>query len=155
LALALTGLPLASGGSATATGDAGFLYCLKNGGAKIFAGKTTADGDLKFGVSVWSPAGQNISVFGTAGKVARGWRFTEDLGAGSAAERCRLDIARGADGTLRVTADPDATCQSHGGVNAEIGAIQFPRTTYEGPVTTELDNPEAFQKAQKCVWAVR
>jgi hypothetical protein len=149
-AIGLAGLPLAAGGSATTTGKAGFLYCLANGGAKIFAGKTMADGSLKFGVSVWSSTGQNISVFGTAARVGSGWRFTEDLRGDTPAERCRLDIARGADGALRVTADPDANCQARGGVNAAIGAIEFPRTTYEGPVTTELDNPEAFQKAVKC-----
>jgi hypothetical protein len=151
LALGLAGPSLASGSSATSTDEAGFLYCLDNGGTKIFAGKTMANGNLRFGISVWSPTGQNISVFGTAARVARGWRFSEDLRAHTRAERCQLDIIRGANGTLRVVADPDATCQAHGGVNAAIGTIQFPRTTYEGPVTTELENPEAFQKAIKCV----
>jgi hypothetical protein len=105
---------------------------------------------LKFGISVWSPAGQNISVFGVAARHGTGWQYTDSLQASTAAERCRLDIMRGADRALRVAADPDATCQNYGGVNAEIGTVQFPPTAYEGAVTTELDDPEAFQKAGKC-----
>lgn len=127
-----------------------FVYCLDQGGAKVFAGRA-GDASLAFGLSVWSPSGQNISLFGIALPHGGGWQYTDNLKAATIAERCRLDILRGADGTLRVTADPSATCQSHGGVNAEIGTLEFPRTAYEGPVTTELDDPESFQKAGKCV----
>jgi hypothetical protein len=152
-ALGMAGLPFASGSPARLADEMSFVYCLRDGGAKVFAGTTTADGGLIFGVSVWSPAGQNISVFGVAARTERGWRFTEDMGAAIAAERCGLNIERGADGSLRVSTDPDATCQSHGGVNAGIGEVRLPRAAYEGAVTTELDNPEAFQRAGKCARA--
>ncbi len=151
LALSLAGPLLAAHGSTWAAGKRSFVYCLNQGGAKVFAGKTAANGSLAFGLSVWSPAGHNISVFGIAPKRGRAWRYTEHLSASTAAERCRLDIARYSDGRLRVTADPNATCQSHGGVNVEIGTVEFPRAACEGPVTTELEDPEAFQKAGKCV----
>lgn len=128
----------------------GFVYCMNRSGAQIFAGQHTANRKLKFGVSVWSPAGQNISVFGIASRHGRGWRYTENLGATTAAERCKLDIVRGRDGALIIAADQTATCQSQGGVNAEIGTVRFPPDAYEGPVKTELDDPEAFQRAGKC-----
>jgi hypothetical protein len=151
LVLGLFGPPLAFGVPVSAAGKVSFIYCLDHAGARVFAGKTTTDGKLKFGVSVWSPAGHNISVFGIAAKTGRGWRFTENLAAKAPSERCELDIVREARGTLRVTAAPGATCQAHGGANTEIGAINFPPTAYEGSVTTELDDPETFQKVGKCV----
>jgi hypothetical protein len=136
---------------AKAGGEPSFIYCLNHNGAKVFAGREEAKGSLLFGLSVWSPEGQNISVFGLARRHGAEWQYTENLQARTAAERCRLNIIRGSDGTLRITADQNATCQSHGGVNAEIGVVQFPSTAYEGTVTTELDDPEAFQKAGKCI----
>ncbi len=151
LSLSLAGLALVFGRAAWATAEPSFIYCLNRDGAKIFAGREEANGNLTFGISVWSPAGQNISVFGIAIRRGREWRYTDNLQAGTTGERCQLNIVYGSDGTLRVTADRNATCQSHGGVNAEIGTVQFPRTAYEGAVTTELDDPEAFQKAGKCI----
>lgn len=127
-----------------------FVYCLNQNGVKVFAGKQAADGGLAFGLSVWLPSGHNISVFGVAPGHGRKWQYTDNLQAGTPAERCRLNIVRGADDSLRVTADPTATCQSRGGVNAEIDTVQFPPAAHEGVVTTELDNPGAFQKAGKC-----
>jgi len=134
----------------TSAAASSFVYCLSQGGAKVFAGREATGGSLAFGLSVWSPAGQNISLFGVAARRGAGWQYTENMQASTSAERCRLDIMRGADGALRVVADPGATCQSHGGVNAEIGTVLFPLTAYEGIVTTELDDPEAFQKAGRC-----
>jgi hypothetical protein len=147
-ALAAAGLLFAA--SAWSAASPGFVYCLKQDGLKIFAGTPNDDGSLRFGLSVWSPSGQNISVFGTAQRHGREWQYVENLQATTAAQRCRLEIERGMDGSLRVQADPTATCQSHGGVNAEIGKVQFPSAAYEGAVTTELDDPEAFQKAGRC-----
>jgi hypothetical protein len=149
LLLALT--VLASAPTSWAAAQSSFIYCLNHAGAKIFAGREEANGSLSFGISVWSPGGQNISVFGVAARKGHGWQYTEDPNAPAAADRCQLDIVRGSGGTLRIAANPNATCQSHGGVNAAIGTIQFPRTAYEGPVTTELNDPESFQKAGKCV----
>jgi hypothetical protein len=106
----------------------------------VIAGREATGGNLAFGLSALSPAGQNISLFGVAAR----------RGTGTSAERCRLDIMRVADRALRVVADADATCQSHGGVNAEIGTVLFPPAAYEGIVMTELDDPEAFQKAGRC-----
>jgi hypothetical protein len=128
----------------------GFVYCLRQEGLKIFAGRPNPDGSLLFGISVWSSSGQNISVFGTAQRLGRKWQYVDNLQATITAQRCRLEIERGTDGSLRVSTDPTATCQSHGGVNAEIGTVLFPNTAYEGAVTTELDSPEAFQKAGRC-----
>jgi hypothetical protein len=150
LALTLALLPFARL-AAWAAAEPSFIYCLNHDGAKVFAGREETNGSLTFGISVWSPAGQNISVFGIAIRHGRVWRYTDNLQAGTATDRCQLDIMHGSDGTLRVTANRNATCQSRGGVNAEIGIVQFPRTAYEGAVTTELDDPEAFQKAGKCV----
>lgn len=137
--------------SAGGAGPLSFVYCLnQGGGAKVFAGREAADGSLTFGISLWSPAGQNISVFGVAVRHGAGWRYTDNLQASTAAERCRLDIMRRADRALQVVADPSATCQSYGGVNTEIGTVRFPPTAYNGTVTTELDGPEAFQRAGRC-----
>jgi hypothetical protein len=149
LGFALAGLLLSPAATAPAA-RASFVYCLNRDGAKVFAGREAADGGLAFGVSVWSPAGQNISIFGVAGRRGNGWEYTEDLQAATPAERCRLDITRATDRSLRVVADPTATCQSHGGVDAEIGTVLFPPSAYEGIVTTELDDPETFQRAGKC-----
>jgi len=151
IGLSIAGLPLAAALAGGVTVEPSFIYCLDHDGAKIFAGREKRDGSLTFGISVWSPAGQNISVFGTAKRHGTGWQYIENIQARTAAERCRLEIFHSADGSLRVKADPNATCRSHGGVNAEIGTVQFPHTAYEGTVTTELDDPEAFQKAGKCV----
>jgi hypothetical protein len=149
LALGFGGPLLAPLGPAWAA-ESSFVYCLHRGGAKIFAGKTTANGNLKFGVSVWSPRGNNISVFGTALKSDRGWLYTNNLTAVTVTERCRLSIVRDDDGALHVVADQDATCQGRGGANMNIGTVTFPRTAYEGTVTNELDDPEMFQRAGKC-----
>jgi len=150
LALGFGGPLLSPLGPAWAAAESSFVYCLNQGGAKIFAGKTTANGDLTFGISVWSPRGNNISVFGTALKSDRGWLYTDNLTAVTATERCQLSIVRDDDGALHVVADQDASCQTHGGANMNIGTITFPRTAYEGTVANELDDPEMFQRAGKC-----
>jgi hypothetical protein len=151
LAFGIAGLLLVAHGSMWAADDPSFIYCIDQGGAKIFAGRELASGDLAFGLSVWSPAGQNISVLGVAAKRGRTWRYSENLKANAIAERCQLDIERHANGRLLVRADPKATCQNHGGVGATIGTVRFPATAFEGPVTTELDDAEAFQRAGRCV----
>ena len=127
---------------------------MKQDGLRVFAGRPGSGGRLRFGVSVWSPSGQNISVFGVAaGKGAgqgTGWVFEETADAPDPADRCRLSIDRDSAGALRVVADPAAACQSHGGVNAAIGTLLFPSSALEGPVNAELDDAEAFQKAGHC-----
>jgi hypothetical protein len=141
---------LSAAGGSDAARSPSFVYCLRQNGLKIFAGRPEANGTLTFGLSVWSPAGQNISVFGTAHRYGHTWQYVDNVQAATAAQRCRLEIERGADGSLRAEADPAATCQRHGGVNAEIGTALFPSAAYEGVVTTELDDPEAFQHAGRC-----
>jgi hypothetical protein len=43
------------------------VYCLHDrNGLKIFAAKEIANRDLKFGLSIWSKAKNNIGAFGTA-----------------------------------------------------------------------------------------
>jgi len=153
LFLAVAGLLLGPRPAGSAAPES-FVYCSKQGGgAKVFAGREDVNGNLTFGISVWSPDGQNISVFGVATRHGAGWQYTDSLQAGSAVERCRLDITRGAGRAFRVVADPNATCESYGGVGAEIGTVRFPPTAYEGIVSTELDGPEAFQRAGRCISA--
>ena len=151
LVLRLIAWPLAPTFAAADVSGRSFIYCRENDGAAVFAGQNEPDGNLKFGLSVWSPAGQNISVFGIATRRGDRWQYTDNLHASTASKRCRIDIERHVDGTLRISADPHAACQSRGGVNAEIGIIQFPPAAYEGTVTTELNDPEAFQRAGKCI----
>jgi hypothetical protein len=128
-----------------------FIYCRNHDGSQVFAGREEPNGNLLFGISVWSPEGHNISIYGTAIRQGKNWQYSEDMQAESPADRCRLTIVPAADGALSVIADPQATCRSHGGVNTDVGTVRFPRSSYEGAVDKELDDPEAFQRAGKCI----
>src|SRR5271154_2668556 len=86
LVLGLALAVLAPEPKAGASSQSSFIYCLNHEGAKIFAGREEANGSLSFGISVWSPDGQNISVFGVAGRRGLGWQYTEDLNAPAAAD---------------------------------------------------------------------
>lgn len=149
-ALALT-VVLAMGSAAGAPAAPGsFIYCRKAGAdIEVFAGKPASGGGLEFGFSRWHGE-RHIGVFGTAARYGQQWRYQDNINAGTARERCRLDIVPSADGALRVVADPDATCQSQGGQGAVIGTVRFPPTAYEGPVTNELDADQDFDNAGRC-----
>ena len=136
-------LSCASGGGTWAAEPSSFVYCLNQAGTKIFAGNQTVNGDLTFGISLWSTNGHNISIFGLAHRDRNKWVYADD-------KACRLTIARGPGGGLRVRADRKADCRSHGGVGTEIGHVRFPGSSLEGQVTVELDDAEAFQKAGRC-----
>jgi len=109
-----------------------------------------ADRNLKFGLSIWSDNGHNVTVFGVAVRHGEGWEYTDKLDASSAVDRCRLSISPGGGSTLRISTDSAATCASRGGENIEIGTVTFPAEAYEGTVTQQLDDAESFQKAGKC-----
>jgi hypothetical protein len=148
-ALGLVAWQCAPGRTADAA-TSSFVYCLHHAGAQIFAGKVLADRNLKFGLSIWSANGHNVTVFGVAVRRGEGWEYTDNLDASAATGRCRLSISPGSGSTLRITTDSAATCANRGGENAEIGTVLFPAAAYEGSVTTQLDDAESFQKAGKC-----
>jgi hypothetical protein len=104
----------------------------------------TPQGQLRFGVSVWSPEGSNISVFGVADAVPGGWRYVDP------AERCTVDISPDQHGGYAVRTDATADCHTYGGHGSRIGSQHFTTAQNEGPVTTELRDAEAFQHAGRC-----
>jgi hypothetical protein len=120
------------------------VFCSATGGAQVLAVAMTLTGKLRFGVSVWSPEGSNISLLGAADPAPGGWRYVEKDG------HCAIDFARRADGGFTVRADAVADCRAHGGQGARIGTLHFTPAQDEGPVTTELDDAEAFQHAGHC-----
>ena len=144
-------LALAAGSAAGAPAAPGsFIYCYKVGtDIEVFAGKPAPDDGLEFGFENWQ--GQRlIGVSGTAARYGQQWRYQDNMNAETAFERCRLDIARDANGALRVEADPEATCQGQGGQGTVIGVVRFPPNAYEGPVTNELDADKNFDSAGRC-----
>jgi hypothetical protein len=120
------------------------VFCSATGGAQVLAVAMAPGGRLRFGVSVWSPEGSNISLLGDADPVPGGWRYVEKNG------RCMIDFTRSADDGFTIRADVNADCRAHGGQGARIGTLHFTPAQVEGPVTTELDDAEAFQHAGHC-----
>ncbi len=139
-----TALMLAASQAMAAAARQSAVFCSATAGAQVLAIETTEAGRLRFGLSVWSPEGNNISLFGVADPVPGGWRYTEKGG------RCVVDFTARAGGGFTVRADPAADCRAHGGEGARIGVLRFSRAQDQGPVTTELDDAEAFQHAGKC-----
>jgi hypothetical protein len=139
--LALVVLPWQPGSAAEPDGA---VYCSAAGGAKILAVATTPEGQLRFGVSVWSPEGSNISVFGVANPASGGWRYTEADG------HCAIDITPDQHGGFTVRADAAADCHEYGGHGSLIGSLHFTAAQKEGPATAALQDPEAFQHAGRC-----
>lgn len=139
-------------GTASAETTQSGVYCVQDrSGLRIFAERVLPDGGLAFGISVWSKAKNNIGVFGIAPSRGDHWEYTENLDSQSPADRCRITFSLGSNKVAHLAADPMANCQSRGGRGTEIGTVQFSRKAYEGPVTHELDDPEAFfGKAGKC-----
>jgi hypothetical protein len=120
------------------------VFCSASAGAQVLAIAMAPEGKLRFGISVWSPKGGNISVFGVAKPTAGGWRYAEKDG------RCVINLARSADGGFTIRADTVADCRAHGGEGTRIGTLHFTPTQNEGPVTTQLDDAETFQHAGRC-----
>ena len=128
------------------------VYCLHNrSGLKIFAERVLPDGNLAFGISIWSKAKNNIGVFGIASRRGDYWEYTDHMNSQLATGRCRITINLHTNKAPHFEADPTANCQGRGGFGTEIGTVQFPRNAYEGPVTYELNDPDTFfGKAGKC-----
>ena len=139
----LVGLGAAADAAPPAAAPASFVYCLSAGGARVLVGQKEAGGNLRFGLSVWSAALRNISVFGTAVPQGGAWIYSR--------ARCRIELRPLAGGAMRVAADPKADCTQGAGVGASIGRFTFPPGALQGPVHHELDSPEAFQHAGACV----
>lgn len=112
-------------------------------GARILAATPGPARALRFGVSVWSAQGQNFSLFGTALPAGAGWLYAPDA-------RCRVTITAAPDHGLSLAVDPGANCRAQGGAGMQATSLAFPRGSYEGPVTYQLANAEAFQHAGRC-----
>ena len=138
----LAALTIATCQAATGTWESA-VFCSAAGGAQVLAVAMAPAGGLRFGVSVWSPEGSNISLFGAAEPAPGGWRYAED-------GRCVIDFTRSADGGFTIRADANADCSAYGGQGARIVTLHFTPAQDEGPVTTELDDAEAFQHAGHC-----
>jgi hypothetical protein len=144
LRLALTAACLlAAAAAARATPAPDGVFCAHDGGARILAVAPAPDGALRFGLSVWTPQGRNLSVFGVAQAAGQGWRYED----GAA---CRLGFIALPAGGLTIAADPGADCADHGPPGTGLGTIRFPHALYEGRVTDQLRDAEAFQHAGSC-----
>jgi hypothetical protein len=133
---------LVAGGEAAAAPPDG-IFCISGQGARILAAAPGPAGALRFGVSLWSPQGQNFSLFGTASPAGAGWLYAPDAG-------CRARITLTPDHGVSVAVDAGADCREQGGAGMRVGTLAFPRRSYEGPVTDQLANAEAFQHAGRC-----
>jgi len=132
------------------------VYCLEGQSSpKIFASKLLPNGNLSFGISIWSRAGNNIGVFGTAHRKGKYWEYNNNMDKTETTSRCKVDILFRSDGSLILDADKMATCQSMGGFGTEIGRVQFPVSAYEGRVRNELGNAETFFKTAGRCWRTR
>jgi hypothetical protein len=130
---------------------AGGVYCARERGyTKILAARVIRDGSLRFGISIWDYRGFNVGVFGLAKRRGGGWEYAHALNAADAGERCRLTIAIRSGGEIRVDADPGAPCRNMGGYGTNIGSVTFYPRMREGPVTSQLQDAEAFQRAGRC-----
>jgi hypothetical protein len=127
------------------------LYCSspKHAPTKIFAGLVEPDGSLTFGLSIW--AGNNIALYGEAVPDGDGWRFTQAPDEYVPNLKCKVRIVMDATGAPTVIGDPEADCTGAGGNGMTIGTEKFQKRDYEGPVTFQLDDLEAFwTRAGKC-----
>jgi hypothetical protein len=122
----------------------GAVYCVNtHPGGKVFAAEKMGDGNLKFGLSLWSPEGNNIAEFGIASTSQSGWVYTKNMTASSPEARCQISINSNKNGIV-VTANPTANCESDGGTNTAIESVSFPTSSYESPVTSQLDDFGTF-----------
>ncbi|HEY3888891.1 MAG TPA: hypothetical protein VGL73_09980 [Caulobacteraceae bacterium] len=144
LALGLASAP------ASAAQHRSAVYCIRGpeNTLSVFAARLQRDGRLRFGISLWNERQHNIGVYGLASRQDGRWVYSDSLGAD---DQCKLTIALTPGGAARVTADHKANCDKRGGVGTSIGSVQFPSSAYQGPVTFELDDSEAFfSKAGRC-----
>lgn len=121
------------------------VYCIKHKpGVEVFASKLRPDGKLSFGMFSWEDDGQYIGLFGTAVRQGDHWEYRYNMAAPESQNRCKVGINLRADGSVMLIGDPVARCAEEGGVGTSIGTRHFPASSYEGPVTNELSDPEFF-----------
>lgn len=135
-----------------------FVYCHKGPGSEleVFAGEPTKSGALRFGVTLWAGNGHNLGLWGIAARTDKGWEYQDSMDAEIPAKRCRVRITHEMNGTLRLASVEGAVCgdMSHGGAGMEINDLRFAPPSYEGPVTWEMDSPDAFfNRAGRCAAA--
>lgn len=128
------------------------IYCIVSKTTKsAFASRIDADGNLLFGLSVWSRRGSHIGVFGVALRNGKIWQFERDLSGKRAEDRCKIKIRFRSDYVF-VSSDPNATCERLGGYGSKIGDLKFGIRNYEGNVIDQLDDSETFfSKAGRCL----
>jgi hypothetical protein len=147
-----TGLSQAADAPKASTAPNNGVYCISDQDEmRVLALKPDDKGAMKFGISLWYPNGNNFAIYGKAKSKSKNvWKFTENLNSSKKDERCDLSIALQPDGSYYITTSPSAQCQSYGGRNATLTEIQFPKESFENPVSKELDSFESVMNAGKC-----
>ena len=75
-------------------------------------------GSLQFGMSSWTPEGDNFSVSGRASRDGASFRYEDGMRSPNESERCKVTIRRTADGGYQVATAPDGRCETNGGMRA-------------------------------------
>jgi hypothetical protein len=105
--------------AAVNSGDVSGLYCA---GDHAMALNETDQGDLQFMVSS-AQSGHHCQAEGTARRTPYGWRYEANMH-GAAGERCAIEFS--AAGSVRLSTDADARCQSVCGARATLNGLAFP-----------------------------
>lgn len=128
------------------------VYCLSDQDEMRVLAVSAPDkkDNLKFGVSLWFPNGNNFALYATAKKQGDHWSYEENLKSSRREERCGVNISLLPDGSYKLQTYQNAKCLSYGGYNAVLEEAVFPQNSYESPVKTELDNFENLMNAGKC-----
>jgi hypothetical protein len=128
--------------------DRSFFYCHRNEprGLAVFAGAPTADGTLRFGLSVWDSHGFNIGIWGIASRSGPGWEYRGNMNANDPHARCDVLLRREADNSLAISSVGTSVCgdMTYGGSGTDIETLRFDPSTYAGPVTWELEDADTF-----------
>lgn len=132
-----------------------FVYCHREHprGEEVFGGAPTSNGALRFGLTVWNEDGFFFGLWGVANKSSAGWEYRDDMGNPNPQARCDVMITREADGALQLASVGDADCgaMTHGGAEMSLGSLRFAPSTFEGPVTWQLDDGDTFgNSAGRC-----
>ena len=101
------------------SGDVSGLYCA---GDHAMALNETDQGDLRFMVSS-AQSGHHCQAEGTARRTAYGWRYEANM-QGTDGERCAIEFS--AAGSVRLSTDAEARCQSVCGTRATLNGLTFP-----------------------------
>jgi hypothetical protein len=88
--------------------------------------KARSDKALDFSLSIWTSAGSNFGVHGTAKPTPSGWRYEENMGSRNSLERCAVVISKKGDGYSLSTVD-GARCEGLSGHGAVLySPVNFP-----------------------------